>query len=132
LDPYLEPTGNQVKVGFFLGGLLGLVTAFGMQTYSTVVSYPLIVDGRPHFPWPAFLPVTFEVAVLFSAFMGLGAFFYSCGLPRLHHPLFECSLFRTATKDGFLLLLKQGDDLYERERTETHLLEAGAVEVQHV
>ena len=39
--------------------------------------------------WPSFVPITFEMLVLTAALTGLFGLFALCGLPRLHHPLFN-------------------------------------------
>jgi hypothetical protein len=75
-----------------------------MQWYSAVVDYPLNVGGRPLDSWPVFLLVPFEVGMLLAALSGFVAFLWSCGLPRLHDPLFALPSFERATQDRFFLL----------------------------
>ncbi len=48
-----------------------------LQAGSIVVDYPLNIAGKPLFALPAYVPVTFELTVLFSAF---GTFFGIWGL----------------------------------------------------
>ena len=52
--------------GFFYG-LAGTLTALLGMSYVTIISWKLNIDGKPHFPLPAFIPVTFELTVLFSS-----------------------------------------------------------------
>jgi len=48
-----------------LGALFtGWMGGFGMQAWMMSVSYPIIVGGKPHVAWPAFIPVTFECGIL--------------------------------------------------------------------
>jgi len=48
-----------------LGALFtGWAGGFGMQAWMMSVSYPVIVGGKPHVAWPAFIPVTFECGIL--------------------------------------------------------------------
>ena len=62
------------------------------------------MGNRPPHSGPAFIPVTFELGVLFSAlaiFVGLlGGYF---GFPRVHHPVFEVEAFRSASIDQLWL-----------------------------
>src|SRR4051812_30125146 len=55
---------------FLLGGITGALTAYAMQAYSSIVSYPLNVGGRPLHSLPAFIPIIFELTVLFAALSG--------------------------------------------------------------
>ena len=55
----------------FCFGLFGLSLAFGLQVHSQYVDFvplwkgwPIIIGGKPFLPWPAFIPVFFELTVL--------------------------------------------------------------------
>lgn len=89
LEAILPVRPERISRVVFWGALIGSVLAFSVMTLSAVWHYPFRVGGTPAFAWPAFLAITFETGVLFGS---LGAFFgclLFCGLPRLHHPLFE-------------------------------------------
>ena len=57
------------KLGYvaLVAGLLGVTLSKVAQWWMSQVDYPLNVGGKPLFSWPAFLPVTFELMVLFAA-----------------------------------------------------------------
>lgn len=89
------------------GGLTGVVTALAMQTWMNSVDYPINVGGRPILSLPAWVPITFELGVLFAAF---GIFFGLLGLSRLpqpYHPVFESEAFRSASTHGYWLSVPQ-------------------------
>jgi len=65
---------NLPTVAFICGGI-GLAIAFGFQTWAFTVDYPLFIGGKPHFAIPSFIPITFELTVLFAAFGMAIAFF---------------------------------------------------------
>ena len=97
------------KVPFIaLGGALtGMITALAMQTWMNSVDYPLNVGGRPLISLPAWIPITFELSVLFAAF---GIFFGLLGLSRLpqpYHPVFESEGFLSASTHGYWLSVPQ-------------------------
>jgi hypothetical protein len=98
------------KVPFIAGcgALAGVTTAFLMQTYMNTIDYPINVGGRPLLSLPAWVPVMFELSVLFTAF---SIFFGLLGLARLpqpYHPAFESEAFRSASTHGYWLSVPAG------------------------
>jgi hypothetical protein len=120
---------SRIRYAMLAGGLAMAAFAYGLQYYSAVYDYPLNLGGRPLHSWQAFLLVPFEVGIFAAALCGVAAFLYSCGLPRLHHPLFDVPGFERATQDRFFLLAGSGSSV-EAMLDLRHLLEeAGAVVV---
>lgn len=76
----------------FIFGLLGLSAGLALTYYTSVVSWPLIIGGKPFFSLPAFIPVIFECTVLFSALASVAALFYACDLPRVNPPILDKDL----------------------------------------
>ena len=95
---------SRIRYVMLAGGLVVAAFAFSLQWYSAVIDYPINSGGRPLNSWQVFLLVPFEVGVFAAALCGVVAFLWSCGLPRLHHPLFEVPGFERATQDRFFLL----------------------------
>ncbi|MDA9840233.1 DUF3341 domain-containing protein, partial [Rubripirellula sp.] len=94
-------------------GLTGTITALVMQIWMNSIDYPYIISGKPYISLPAFMPVAFELTVLFSSF---GAFFGMWalnGLPRFSNPLFTDPRFDRVTDDRFFLYVDASDDKYD-------------------
>ena len=62
------------------GGIIGGLAIFLLMWWVDNVEYAQNISGKPHFAWQAYVPVTFEITVLLSAF---GAFFGLWGLNKL-------------------------------------------------
>lgn len=103
-DEALGLKRSSVPLVALVAGVTGAVAGYLMQYYLSAIDWPLNVGNRPPHSAPAFIPVTFELGVLFAAlaiFFGLiGGYF---GFPRLHHPVFEVEAFRSASIDGLWL-----------------------------
>jgi len=112
--------------------LTGAAGALGLQTYVHVVDYPLVFAGKPVFSWPAFVPVMFELAVLFGAVGAVLGMLHLTRLPRHHHPLFRSTAFERVTDDKFFISIEADDPKYDAERTATLLRQAGATHVELV
>jgi len=66
VDRILGMKKTRIPIGGFILGLLGAVLIFVFMSWCFVVSYPLIIGGKPYFAAPSFIPNTFEITVLFA------------------------------------------------------------------
>jgi|SRR3972149_2340079 len=123
---------TRIPLVVLIGGIVGGLTGLALQYYATVVAYPLNIGGRPLFSWPSFVPVIFEMTVLFAALSAVLGMLAMNGLPRPHHPLFAIPRFARATQDRFFLCILARDPLYHRQTTRQFLEGLGAAEVTDV
>jgi Protein of unknown function (DUF3341) len=114
------------------GGLTGVITGFGMQAGIHSILLPINVGGRPLVSWPAFIPVTFEMGVLFSALFTLVGLLVLNRLPEPYHPVFNVPEFARATRDRFFLCIEARDPAFDPLQTRQFLLGLGAREVSDV
>jgi molybdopterin-containing oxidoreductase family membrane subunit len=113
-------------------GLTGAALGFGLQWWVHAAAYPLVISGKPYFAWPAFIPITFELGVLFAA---LGAILGMLALNRLpmhHHPLFRSKVFDRVTDDAFFISIESWDPRFDPSATRKLLGSLGARSVELV
>ena len=104
---------NWVAPITLIAGMLGGLTGFGMCWYANVLSYPLNIGGRPDNSWPAWIPITFELTVLFAALSAAIGMLVLNGLPRLEHPVFNIAGFERASLDRFFLCVEAADPRFD-------------------
>jgi hypothetical protein len=115
-----------------LAGIFGGAFGFFMQLYANVWSFPLNIDGKPHNSWPSFIPITFELTILFAALMATFGMLALNGLPRLYHPVFNASRFQLASNDRFFLCIKASDKQFDSAKTRQFLESLSPTSVSEV
>ena len=73
---------SPVRVWTLVGALTGTSTAFAFTSW-TSVEWPLVVGGKPIISIPAFIPIVFEMSVLFGALSTVIGLFVLSKLPNV-------------------------------------------------
>jgi mono/diheme cytochrome c family protein len=122
-----SPLGGMVLVM----GVLGAITALGFQYWISAIDYPIITGGKAAGSWEAFVPIMFEITVLFATFTaGLGMLFLLNKLPFFGHPVLSSKAITGITRDRYALALEAEDESFDSEAAARVLRSAGALEVE--
>ena len=127
----------------FGAGATGTFAAFVLQAFTNswdftiwagvwVTGYPYLISGKPAMSLPAFIPVMFEVTILFAALTTVSMMFLFNGLPQLYHPLFRSNRFRRASNDRFFISIEARDPKFLPRKTEEFLKSLDPVAVEAV
>lgn len=111
----------------FLLGLIGATFKVWFEYWTTWVSWPLNVGGKPWDSLPAFVPVTFEVMVLLAGVSTVIAFFIVC---RLFPGKKSTLPIRGVTDNRFLLVLEETDAAFDAIKVRRMFEEFNAVQVE--
>ena len=114
------------------GGLLGMFAGYGLQYWVHTIAYPTNVAGKPLNSWPQFIPVTFEMTILFAALAAVIGMVVLNKLPMPYHPVFNVERFARASQDKFFLLVESADPKFDRQRTMDFLKGLDASEINEV
>ena len=115
------------------GGITGMLAGLALQVWVSAYAYPLNIGGRPYLSWPMFVPVTFELTILFAAFAAVFGMFILNGLPMPYHPVFNVARFAEhASQDGFFLAIEATDPKFSHQATRAFLQGLGAKEINDV
>ena len=112
-------------------GLSGTFLALLFEGWVSAVDYPLVTGGKALFSWQAFVPVMFEVTVLFATFTaGLAMLFLYNKLPFFGHPVLHTPAIKAITRDQLALSIESSGDGFDPEAAKQALLEQGAESVE--
>jgi len=143
LDQAMGIKRTILPVCVFVAGASGCMAGFALQLFTNsfgltiwamvwVTGYPFLISGKPLLSIPAFIPVIFELTILFSALSTVGLMLLFNGLPWLHNPLFRSERFRRASDDRFFISIEARDPRFYRTKTEQLLKSLGATAVEAV
>ena len=124
-----SPLGGMVLVM----GVLGVVAALVFQGWLSAVDYPLVTGGKAPSSWQAFVPIMFEIMVLFATFTaGLGMLLLLNRLPYFGHPVLQSRAIRGITRDRFALAVEAdgGLDPAAAASARSALEAAGALDIE--
>ena len=78
----------------FAFGLLGAITGYSLCYWVSAIDYPLNIAGKPLHSGPMFIPVTFELTILFAALSSAFGMFIANGPAPALSPGLQCTQFR--------------------------------------
>ncbi|MDE3213275.1 MAG: DUF3341 domain-containing protein [Bacteroidota bacterium] len=109
----------------FIFGLTGTSIAVGGMGWIFTTDWPLNIGGKPHFPLPAFIPITFELTVLLSAISMVYTFCWLCQLMpgvKKHH-------FHPRATDDLMVMVIECTAKSNEGEIQNFLQSNGAIEI---
>ena len=112
LDTVMGLRETSLHTAGFVYAITGTATALGFISWALTTDWPLNFGGKPHFSLPAWIPIIFELTVLFSAVGMVLTFCYLCQLaPFVKKDHFHLR----ATDDTFVMAIECNDKTNEEE-----------------
>ncbi|HEX6333605.1 MAG TPA: DUF3341 domain-containing protein [Flavisolibacter sp.] len=125
LDAAMGLRDTSLHTAGFIYGITGTATALGFISWALAYDWPLNFGGKPFFSLPAWIPIIFELTVLFACVGMVLTFCYLCQMA----PFVKKDHFHPrATDDLFVMAVECTSKTNEAEATQ-FLQGLGALEV---
>jgi hypothetical protein len=126
LDKAMGLRDTRLDTAGFIYGITGTATAVGFIAWALTIDWQLNFGGKPFFSLPAWIPIIFELTVLFASVGMVLTFCYLCQMaPFVKKDHFN----HRSTDDTFVMALECTDKTNE-EDTISFLQSLGAKDVQ--
>jgi len=112
LDTALGLRDTSLHTAGFVYGITGTCTALGFISWVFTRDWPMNIGGKPHFALPAWIPITFELTVLFASVGMVLTFCYLCQLAPF---VKKEHLHLRATDDLFVMAIECTDKTNDSE-----------------
>ncbi len=109
---------KETKLGFvtLAAGIMGATGMISFASWVASVDYPQVIGGKPYWSWPAFVPVTYEIAVLMAVLLTVAAlivFFFK--FPNVSHPLHDTPYMKKVSADKFGVSIQAEDPKFNEK-----------------
>jgi hypothetical protein len=111
-------------------GLTGMATGLLLTTYTMAdwlpipgfapenfEGYKFLISGKPFNSLAGYIPVIFELTIMFSAYTAVFAMFLLNKLPMMSNPLLKSKRFRRATDDRFFIAIDARDAQFDAQQS---------------
>lgn len=127
LDEAMGLQRSRLGLVTFAAGVMGLLAAISFQFYAAVFDWTLNVGGKPNNSTLAFVPITFEITILFAGLATAKAFLLRSGLlpgarAKLAGP--------RVTDDQFVVALRWRSSVFDTGEARRILYDSGAIEIR--
>ncbi len=112
LDHAMGLKDTDIHTAGFIFGITGTSTALGFISWILTKDWAINFGGKPHFALPAWIPITFELTVLFAA---VGMVMTFCYLNQIMPGVKKHVFHPRQTDDYFVVVLELNDHVSEQE-----------------
>jgi hypothetical protein len=75
LDKVIGVKRTRLSTAAFIFSMCGIAAALSLMIYASYIDWQMNIGGKPSLHIPTYIPITFELAILFTAFGMVGCFF---------------------------------------------------------
>jgi mono/diheme cytochrome c family protein len=123
------------KLGFvtLFAGLGGTSLALLVMGWMMGIDYPIVIGGKPFFPLPAFIPITFELTVLLATLTTVATLlFFFFKLPNTKHPLHDTEYMKSVSSDKYGIYIEAIDPKFDEAEIKTLFASLHAIKIEPI
>lgn len=125
LDKAMGLKDTSLHVAGFIYGITGTATAVSFITWALTIDWQVNFGGKPYFSLPAWIPITFELTVLFAAVGMVLTFCWLCQLA----PFIKKDHFNPRSTDDLFVMAVECTDKTNEQEALAFLNSVGAKDV---
>jgi hypothetical protein len=125
LDAAMGLRDTSLHTAGFIYGITGTTVAFSFITWALAYDWPMNIGGKPFFSLPAWIPIMFELTVLFAAVGMVLTFCYLCQLA----PFVKKDHFHPRSTDDMFVMVIECSDRTNEAEVRDFLTGLGALDV---
>lgn len=129
LESAMDLKPSRLTFVSFIFAFIGLMFALFLQFWIGAIDWPINVGGRPFNSLPAYLPVAFELTILFG---GVGVVLVMLFRNKLFPGKVSKQIDIRVTDDRFVIVVEQKDSSISVEIIEDYWKEFNPVEVKSI
>lgn len=126
LDKAMGLRDTSLHTAGFIYGITGTATALGFISWALTVDWQIVFGGKPFFSLPAWIPITFELTVLFSSVGMVLTFCYLCQLA----PFVKKDHFNLRSTDDLFVMALECTDKTNEDEVKAFMTSIGAQDVK--
>lgn len=127
LDRVLGVKRTRLSTAAFIFGMCGIASALTLMIYSSYFDWQIIIGGKPFLHIPTYIPITFELGILFTAFGMVGCFFF---VNRMFWGRNSDVMDLRVTDDRFVIAVNIHESKTDVSELSNILVQGGALEVR--
>ncbi len=133
LDTKMKLKRSMIGAVTLVVGLTGASLLLLFTWWTNSIDYPLVIGGKPLFSWPSYVPLMFEMTVLFGAVSTVTALLVIwLNLPRNSHPLHDTDFMKKVSNDRFGICIEATDPQFDERSVKALLEKLGGASVEAV
>lgn len=125
LDKAMGLKDTSLHVAGFIYGITGTATALSFITWALTIDWQVNFGGKPYFSLPAWIPITFELTVLFASVGMVLTFCWLCQLA----PFIKKDHFNPRSTDDLFVMAVECTDKTNEQEAIAFLNSVGAKDV---
>lgn len=127
LDRVMKVKRTRLSTAAFVFAMLGVCSALTLITYASYSDWQMNIGGKPSLIGPDYIPITFELGILFTAFGMVGSFFV---VNRMFWGRNTDVMDIRVTDDRFVIAVNIHENKTNVKSLEQILVSGGALEVR--